>query len=236
MEQIMLKETFMYNFTMTKLVKNKLLHNLEFLKSIGYEYEKTFELLPTDSKNMKLPDNIFALKSYVDHCYFCELSKSRKNILFGSGNVKSNIMFIGDEPSNSEDELGIFFAGKAGELLIKMIENVLNIKKEDVYITNLVKCKSSNVLNKSNVESCSDYLSHQIELVKPQLIVTLGENTFKYLLNKDNFSQVRGKEIKYKDSVLIPTFCPNYLLRNPSSKKEAYYDMLKIKNLLELRN
>ena len=221
---------------MTKLVKNKLLYNLEFLKSIGYEYEKNFEIISNDNKNIKLPDNIFTLKSYVDHCYFCELSKSRKNILFGSGNVKSNIMFIGDEPSNSEDELGLFFAGKSGELLIKMIENVLEIKKEDVYITNLLKCKSNNLLNKSNIDSCSDYLVKQIELVKPKIIVTLGENTYKYLLNQDNFSQVRGKEISYKDSVLIPTFCANYLLRNPSSKKEAYYDMLKIKSLLELKN
>jgi len=222
---------------MTKLVKQKLLYNLNFLKSMGYNYHKSLDLLPSDIKNMKLPDNIFTLKSNVENCYLCELSKTRKNVLFGMGNPKAEVMFISDEPSNSEDELGFFYAGKAGELLVKMIENVLNIKKEDVYITTLVKCKSSNSLNKSHVESCNDYLLKQIELINPKLIVTLGENTYSYLFNdKEKFSQSRGKECVYRNIKLVPTFSANYLLRNPSSKKDAYYDMLRIKNILELSN
>lgn len=222
---------------MTKLVKQKLLYNLHLQKSMGYSFHKSLDLLPPDIKNMKLPDNIFALKSNVENCYLCELSKTRKNVLFGMGNPKADIMFISDDPSNSEDDLGFFYAGKSGELLAKMIENVLNIKKEDVYITNLVKCKSSNSLNKSHVESCNDYLQKQIELIKPKLIVSLGENTYSYLFNeKDKFSQNRGKELSYNNIKLVPTFSANYLLRNPSSKKDAYYDMLRIKNILELSN
>ena len=222
---------------MTNIVKQKLLYNLHALKSMGYEYHKAIDLLPNDIKNIKLPDNIFALKSNVENCYLCELSKSRKNVLFGMGNLHANVMFISDEPSNSEDELGSFYTGKTGELLSKMIENVLNIKKEEVYITNLVKCKSSNSLNKSHVESCNDYLQKQIKLIKPKLIVSLGENTYSYLFNeKDNFTQNRGKELMYNNIKLVPTFSANYLLRNPSSKKDAYYDMLRIKNILELSN
>ena len=222
---------------MTKFVKQKLLYNLHLLKSMGYEYHNSLNLITSDIKNLKLPDNIFALKSNVENCYLCELCKTRKNVLFGEGNLKADIMFISDEPSNSEDNLGFFYAGKSGELLVKMIENVLNIKKEDVYITTLVKCKSSNSLNKSHIESCNDYLLKQIELIKPKLIVSLGENTYSYLFNeKDKFSQVRGKECYYHNIKLVPTFSANYLLRNPSSKKDAYYDMLRIKNILELSN
>lgn len=222
---------------MTKNTQNKLLKHLNFLQSIGFSYHPNIELSSNDIKNLKLPDDLGSLKSNVEHCHLCELSKCRKNILFGFGNENSKIMFINDEPSAAEDELGFYYAGKSGELLAKMIENVLNIKKEDVYITNLVKCKSSNTLNKSNVDSCNDYLLKQIELVNPSLIITLGEKTYSYLFdNNQNFSLIRGKETLFNSIKVIPTFSPSFLLRNPSSKKDAYYDMLKIKNILESIN
>ena len=146
-------------------------------------------------------------------------------------------MFIIDEPTKTEDELGTYYVGKTGELLAKMIENVLNIKKEDVYITSLVKCKSLNGINNSNFEICNDYLLKQIELIKPKLIITLGEKTYSYLLkNNDNFSQMRGKELFFNGISLIPTFSATFLLRNPSFKKDAYFDMLKIKNFMESLN
>lgn len=222
---------------MTNLVKNRVLKHLNYLKSFGYEYHEPLDFFSNNIKNVKLPNNMNDLSLSVSHCYLCELSKCRKNVLFGYGNFNSDIMFIGDEPSNSEDELGFFYVGKSGELLIKMIENVLNITKEDVYFTTLVKCKSSNGLNNSNIETCHDYLLKQIELIKPKLIVTLGEKTYSYLLkNSDNFSQMRGKELAFNGIRLIATFSPSFLLRNPSSKKDAYYDMLKIKNYMESLN
>ncbi|MGB5792153.1 uracil-DNA glycosylase, partial [Poseidonibacter sp.] len=179
---------------MTKITQKKLLNHLNFLQSIGFSYHSNIELSSNDIKNLKLPDDLASLKSNVEHCHLCELSKCRKNVLFGFGNENSKIMFINDEPSSAEDELGFYYAGKSGELLAKMIENVLNIKKEEVYITNLVKCKSSNTLNKSNVDSCNDYLLKQIELVNPSLIITLGEKTYSYLFdNNQNFSLIRGK-------------------------------------------
>ena len=219
---------------MTKTVKNQLLRNLYNLKSFGYEYHETLDFFSSEVKNFKLPNNLDALKNSVEHCYLCELCKSRKNVLFGYGNANSDIMFISDEPSNSEDEMGAFYSGKSGELLTKMIENVLNIQKEEVYLTTLVKCKSLNGLNNSNIDTCNDYLLKQIELIKPKLIVALGERTYSYLLkNNMNFVQIRGKDLVYNGITLIATFSPSFLLRNPSSKKDAYYDMLKIKNYME---
>lgn len=222
---------------MTKLIKNRVLQHLNYLKSFGYEYHEPLDFFSNNIRNVKLPNNINDLSISVSHCYLCELSKCRKNVLFGYGNPDSDIMFIGDEPSNSEDELGLFYVGKSGELLTKMIENVLNVTKEDVYFTTLVKCKSSNGLNNSNIETCHDYLLKQIELIKPKLIVALGEKTYSYLLkNSDNFSQMRGKELAFNGITLITTFSPTFLLRNPSFKKDAYYDMLKIKNYMESLN
>lgn len=219
---------------MTKTVKNQLLKNLYNLKSFGYEYHENFDFFSIETKNIKLPNSLEALKNSVDHCYLCELCKSRKNILFGYGDSNADIMFISDEPSNSEDEIGSFYCGKAGELLIKMIENVLNIKKEKVFYTTLVKCKSLNGLNNNNIDTCNDYLLKQIELIKPRLIVALGEKTYSYLLKDGiSFSQIRGKDLVYNGISLVATFSPTFLLRNPSSKKDAYYDMLKIKNYME---
>jgi DNA polymerase len=222
---------------MTKLVKNRVLEHLNYLKSFGYEYHEALDFFSNNIKNVKLPNNIVDLNNSVNHCYLCDLSKCRKNVLFGYGNSNANIMFIGDEPSNSEDELGLHYVGKSGELLVKMIENVLNITKEEIYYTTLVKCKSLNSLNNVNIETCNDYLLKQIELIKPKLIVALGEKTCSYLLkNGDNFSQIRGKELVFNGIPLITTFSPTFLLRNPSSKKDAYYDMLKIKNYMESLN
>ena len=219
---------------MTKTVKNQILKNLYNLKSFGYEYHESLDFFSTEVRNFKLPNNLNELKNSVEHCYLCELSKSRKNVLFAYGNPSSNVMFISDEPSNSEDEMGVFYTGKSGELLSKMIENVLSVKKEDVYLTTLVKCKSSNGLNNSCIDTCNDYLLKQIELVNPKLIVALGEKAYSYLLkNNSDFAQVRGKELNFNGISLIATFSPSFLLRNPSSKKDAYYDMLKIKNYME---
>lgn len=219
---------------MTKKVKNQVLKHLYTLKSFGYEFHTNFDFNSLELKNVKLPNSLEELKKNVEHCYLCELSKCRKNVLFGYGNPNSKIMFIHDEPTQSEDEFGAYYVGKTGELLSKMIENVLNIKKEEVYITTLVKCKSLNGVTNLNIDTCNDYLLKQIELIKPKIIVALGEKTSSYLLNNsDNFAQIRGKELSYNGISFVATFSASFLLRNPSFKKEAYFDMLKIKNLME---
>ena len=222
---------------MTKSVKNQVLKYLYNLKSYGFEYHESFDLFQSEVKNLKLPNNLNELKNSAEHCYLCELSKSRKKVVFGYGNPNSKVIFINDEPTKSEDELGTFYVGNSGELISKMIENVLNIKKEEIYITTLVKCKSLNGATNSNMEVCNDYLLKQIELIKPKLIVALGEKTYSFLMkNNDNFSQISGKELSFNNIPFIATFSPTFLLRNPSFKKDAYYDMLKIKNFMEKLN
>ena len=233
------KDVFLYNTNMTKLVKYQLLHHLNFLQSIGYRYHTSLDLVSNDIDSINLPNNLDALKNAVEHCYLCELSKTRKKTVFGEGNPNSNIMFIGDFPTSLEDETGKIFVGRSGELLTKMIENVLNIKREDVYISNIVKCKPSNnsAATKSEANLCKSYLFKQIDLVKPKIIVALGENAYNYLTDEEeSLIKVRGQITNFRNMNLIPTFHPSFLLRNPSSKKEAYIDMLKIKNLLESLN
>lgn len=239
MEQISSKVMFVYNIAMTKLVKYELLRHLNFLESIGYEYHKVLDIVSMDTNTIKLPNDLGSLRNSVEHCYLCELSKSRKNVVFAEGNEHADIMFISDAPSSVEDETSRHFVGRSGELLSKMIENVLNIKKESVYITNVVKCRPPNnrVPFPNEVNLCKSYLLKQIDLIKPKIVVTLGSTAYSCLMQEDvELSKVRGQSLNYKNMILIPTYHPSFLLRNPSSKKEAYVDMLKIKNLLENLN
>ncbi|QKF81455.1 uracil-DNA glycosylase [Halarcobacter ebronensis] len=219
---------------MTKAVKREILHHLNFLKSIGCDYHEQIEFYNNELNSNNLPNSLDELKTLVNNCYLCELSKSRKNVLFGEGNKNASLMFISDEPTATEDELKSHFVGKNGEQLAKMIENVLPLKKEDIYITSLVKCKSKDGMNASHFSSCSSYLYKEIELVNPKLVVALGEKVYSYLsADKTPFNQVRGKIINFKSFVVLPTFSVSYLLRNPSLKREAFHDMLKIKSILE---
>lgn len=228
------KRKFYVQFYMTKTVKNYLLKQLYYLKSIGYNYHENLDLFSTNTKTIKLPNSLNELEESVKHCYLCEFSKTRKNTLFSYGNSNSKIVFIKDEPTSSEDELNTFYAGKSGEILCKMIENVLEVKKEEVYLTGLTKCKSTNGLNKTCVDSCKNYLIKQLELIKPKLVVLLGENTYNYFVEpKEEFSKIRGKEFKYNGLNILSTYSPSFLIRNPSFKKDAYYDMIKIKNIME---
>lgn len=222
---------------MTKSVKNQVLKYLYNLKSFGYKYHEDFDLLTYDIKNFTLPNNLKDLENSSQHCFLCDLCKSRKNVLFGFGNENAKIMLVSDEPTQSEDELGNFYQGRSGELLVKMIENVLDIKKEEVYITSLVKCKSLNGATNQNFSACNDYLLKQIELINPKLIVALGDRTHSYLTkSNDTFLQERGKILTFNKSSLISIYSPSFLLRNPSQKKDAYIDMLKIKSFIEELN
>lgn len=220
---------------MTKRVQNHILYQLHFLKSIGYEYRNNIKISNIQEEHIKLPNDLTSLKTVVDNCYLCQLSKYRENVLFGSGNKNSNLIFIGDAPGITEDEIGEFFVGRAGSLLVTMIEKSLELNIEDVYITNIVKCISSNgVVNIQEANTCRAYLDKQIDLIKPKIIILLGEVAYQYMTNDNaEFSKIRGKIFKYNGITTMCTYEPNFLLRNPSSKKEAYQDMLKIKSLME---
>jgi len=182
-----------------------------------------------------LPNDMQQLRQQALTCHLCELSKQRTNVVFGEGNEHADILFIGEGPGVNEDIQGKPFVGKSGELLTKMIENVLEIKREDVYIANIVKCRPPNnrVPSTEEAYTCRPYLFKQIELIKPKLIITLGSTAYQYLTDDNTpITQVRGVLRKDDEYTIIPTFHPSYLLRNPSAKKEVYADLLKAKSFL----
>ncbi len=182
-----------------------------------------------------LPDDLEELKKIVLQCHLCDLAKTRKNVVFGEGNPHAKLMFIGEGPGATEDETGRPFVGRAGQLLTKMIKNVLEIPRSEVYITNIVKCRPPNnrVPTPKEARTCIPYLFKQIEIIDPKILVALGATSYRWLTGDTTpISKVRGQRIEFEGRILIPTFHPSYLLRNPSKKKEAYEDLLKIKELL----
>jgi len=144
-------------------------------------------------------------------------------------------MIIDYSVSSIEDETNGYYAGRSGETLTKMIENVLKFKVEDVYFTHAIKCKPlhSNVPSLSEWDSCKSYLYSQIEFVKPKVIITLGEDSYAKVTGEyDNFKSVRGHVIDFKKYKLVPIDHPQFLLRNPELKKMAFNDLKTIKSCL----
>ncbi len=182
-----------------------------------------------------LPDDLEILRKVVSGCRLCALSKTRTKTVFGEGNPHATLMFVGEGPGAQEDITGRPFVGRAGELLTKMIENAIEIPRESVYIANIVKCRPPNnrVPTPEEAYTCLPYLMKQIELVSPRVIVALGATAYHYLSgDRSGITKVRGEVIDMGAYLLVPTYHPSYLLRNPSAKKEVYQDLLKIKRLL----
>ena len=211
-----------------------MLQNLYRLKALGFSYSDPFVTnRPTAAQ--ELPNELFELQNMISQCYLCDLSKSRQQSMSGLGNPNAELMIIDAYVSISEDSENSFYVGKSGESLVKMIENVLGQKKENVYITHAVKCKplGTNTPSKSEFNSCKPYLYKQIELVKPKVVMTLGEEAYKLLSGDDTpFEQVRGQKINVGDYTIIPIYHPQFLLRNPSMKGETLNDLKTIKSCL----
>ncbi len=211
------------------------LKQLYLLKQLGYRYT---DITPSEleAEAVDLPPTLEALRQTVAGCHLCDLSKSRNKTVFGEGNEQADVMFVGEGPGATEDSTGRPFVGRAGELLTKMIENMLLVPRSEVYIANIVKCRPPNnrVPTESEAFTCRPYLLRQIEIIRPRIIVTLGATAYRYLTNDTApISRVRGHAIQTDHYTLIPTFHPSYLLRNPSAKKEAFVDMKKVKALMD---
>ncbi|MFV0482138.1 MAG: uracil-DNA glycosylase [Campylobacteraceae bacterium] len=221
---------------MKTLENLKTLKELYIYKSMGYMYFKEEEKCQSEIVSSTVPNSFTLLKSTVLNCHLCSLAKSRKNIVFGEGNTNAKLMFIGEAPGASEDSMGRPFVGQAGILLTKIIENVFELKREDVYIANIIKCRPPNnrVPTLEEAEFCKPYILSQIKSINPSVIVALGSTSYHYLTGEYDtpISRVRGEVLAFQNAKLIPTFHPSYLLRNPSAKKDVYQDMLKVKGLL----
>lgn len=179
-------------------------------------------------------EELLALKGRVLNCEKCLLHKTRRNIVFGDGDPRAKLVFVGEAPGYDEDLQGLPFVGQAGKLLTKMI-GAMGFSRDSVYICNVLKCRPPE--NRSplpdEVAVCKEYLLGQIEIISPKVICCLGRHAACALLEtEDPISKIRGREIDFKGIILVPTFHPAYLLRNPSAKKEAWEDLKKIKRIL----
>lgn len=211
-----------------------LLENLYRLRSLGYSYVDP--VTPNrQSVTNALPDSLMKLEETIKQCYLCDLSKSRNQSMSGYGNPNAQIMFVDAYVTAAEDESDSYYAGRSGAMLRDMIEKVLSLRIEDVYITHAVKCKPFGFQNPSQSEcgSCAPFLTKQFDLIKPRIIVVLGPDAYRLVMHEEgDFERVRGEIIPMEDSLLIPMYHPLYLLRNPSLKKEAMRDLQTIKGQL----
>lgn len=168
-------------------------------------------------------------------CTRCKLhTLGRSQVVFGAGNPQARLMFVGEAPGHDEDLEGIPFVGRAGQLLTRIIE-AINLTRDDVYIANVIKCRPPGNRNPEpdEVNTCEPFLFRQVQIIKPQVIVALGSFAARALLRSNEpISRLRGQLFKYGDALLIPTFHPAYVLRNPSSKREVWEDMKKVRELL----
>ena len=178
-------------------------------------------------------DNLDELKKATLNCDKCKLCSTRLNVVFGVGNEKAKIMFIGEGPGGDEDRLGEPFVGKAGQLMNKAFD-VVGIKREEVYIANIVKCRPPNNRDpeQDEVTACMDYLRNQVMLVKPKIIVLLGSVALKNILGEEyKISQARGNWIEKKGIKYLPTWHPAALLRDETKKIDFIKDLKKVEEV-----
>lgn len=170
------------------------------------------------------------IRDELGDCQRCTLSESRKNIVFGVGDPSAELMFVGEAPGEQEDEEGMPFVGKSGQLLDKMIA-AMGWSRQSVYIANVLKCRPPNNRDPKadEVDACQPFLAKQIDSIAPKVIVTLGKPAAHLILQtKATISSLRGHWHEYRGIRVMPTFHPAYLLRDPRKKKEAWSDLKQV--------
>lgn len=179
------------------------------------------------------------LNDKICNCQKCELGSTRKNFVFGSGNPKADVMFIGEAPGAEEDIQGLPFVGRAGQLLTKIIESI-NFKREEVFICNILKCRPPNNRDPlpNEMQTCEPYLQKQIEIINPKLILCLGRISGQTLLkSNETLTTLRQKVHTYRGISLMVTYHPAALLRNPHWKRPTWEDLKKFRALYdEMKN
>jgi len=210
-----------------------LLQNLYRLKAMGYEYIDPFSI--NEKKSYDKPNSSEELGHNIATCHLCDLSKSRTQSMSGFGSLSADLMVVDYSVSQAQDSTNGYYVGRSGETLKNMIENVLNVSVNDVYMTHVVKCKplKSNRPSPSECNSCKTYMFAQMEFIKPKVVVALGEDAYIQITGDEgNFENVRGHVIDFKEYKLIPIYHPQHLLRNPDLKRIAMNDLKTIKSVL----
>jgi DNA polymerase len=246
---------------MSKELYNKIHESLKTLQNIygdDYFFEKDLLNISTESESknekMNTPDlstkgnneagvdpnwkkatEVDRLNSMINGCLKCPLGKTRNKFVFGSGNPDADIMIIGEAPGKEEDQHGLPFVGKAGQLLTKILE-AIKLSRDDVYIANIIKCRPPNNRRPTaeEVAECEPYLQKQIDLIKPKFILSLGLTSIDTLLKKKHkMADTRGKMLKYHGIDLLVTYHPAALLRNPHWKKKTWEDVKMLRKLYD---
>ena len=174
------------------------------------------------------PVTLESIREEIGDCTRCKLHKGRTSIVFGEGDPKAAILFVGEGPGFEEDQQGRPFVGAAGQLLTDIIVKGMKVRREDVYICNIVKCRPPNNRNPEpdEVEACIGFVKKQIAAIKPKVIVTLGNVPTQNLLGtKAGITKLRGNWQEYEGIPVMPTFHPSYLLRSPGEKKYVWEDV-----------
>lgn len=226
------------------MTQNQIRSYLEYYRDLGFDsiYRRT-ALVPSErpADPVVLPaleptgDTLAKIRADIGDCRRCRLCDGRQNIVFGAGNETSRVVFVGEGPGADEDEQGLPFVGRAGQLLTQMIENTASregipIRRSDVYICNVVKCRppDNRTPLPDEMEICGEFLHRQLMTIRPKAICVLGATAMKALLaTKDGITKSRGKWYKWRDIPVMVTYHPSYLLRqyNQTAKREAWEDL-----------
>ena len=212
---------------------------LEYLKGLG------IESLPASTETMKAKDHrpssrsspltLEGVRNEMGDCRRCKLNKTRRTLVFGEGNPKAQLMFVGEGPGYDEDVQGRPFVGRAGQLLTKIIQSI-GLQREDVYIANIVKCRPPQNRNPETdeIEACHPFVLKQIEAIQPRIICALGTFAAQTLLKtNEKITALRGRVFDLGGVKVIPTYHPAFLLRNPEKKRAVWEDMKRILDLLK---
>lgn len=186
------------------------------------------ETSPSPLRTGSGSDGLAAIAQRIRACRACRLCETRTNTVPGQGNPRPDLMFVGEGPGADEDEQGLAFVGRAGQLLTKIIE-AMGFTREDVFIGNIVKCRppDNRVPEPDEMATCIPYLKEQIALLKPKVIVCLGATAVKGLFGDKvpGITKLRGTWMNFEGIEVMPTLHPAYLLRNPPAKKDVWTDM-----------
>jgi uracil-DNA glycosylase len=216
---------------------------LEYYRDLGFDsiYRPATIVAPWVTDPIVVPalepsgDTLAKIRADIGDCRRCRLCEGRQKIVFGSGNEHAKLVFVGEGPGADEDEQGLPFVGRAGQLLTQMIENTaakegIPIRRSDVYICNVVKCRppDNRTPQPDEMEICGEFLHRQLMAIKPKAICVLGATAMKALLaTKEGITRSRGKWYKWRDIPVMVTYHPSYLLRqyNQTAKREAWEDL-----------
>ena len=211
-----------------KILYEQLFGHLQLYSNLGVRYVGRQSVVNTSrSATVTAKDTLESIAADMENCRRCKLASTRRNLVFGSGDPCAGLMFVGEAPGEDEDEQGLPFVGRAGRLLTLIIEST-GIRRKDVYICNILKCRPPSNRNPQpdEIAACENFLFRQIAVIQPKVIVALGSFSAQTLLKTtESIGKLRGRLTDYRGVKMIATYHPAYLLRSPMEKRKVWEDM-----------